>query len=57
MSHVHMTVRKFNLIDTSKNHEVQKGNDQDNILIFNFNYIMQNMLAKVDTSAEDKTPR
>jgi hypothetical protein len=52
-----MTARKFNLIDTSKNHGVRKGKDQDNILIFNFNYIMQNMLAKVDTSAEDKTPR
>jgi hypothetical protein len=52
-----MTPRKFNLIYTSKKHGVRKEKDQDNILIFNFNYIMQNMLAKVDTSAEDKTSR
>jgi hypothetical protein len=48
-----MTARKLNLIDTSQKHGVRKAKYQNNILIFNFNYLMQNKLAKVKA----KTPR
>jgi hypothetical protein len=39
MSPVHMTVRNFNLIDTSQKHGVRKAKDQGSIPILKFNYL------------------
>jgi hypothetical protein len=36
---MHMTVRKFNLIDISQKHGVRKAKDQDSIPILKFNYL------------------
>jgi hypothetical protein len=48
---------KYIVYVQNQKHGVRKTKVQDNILIFNFYYLMQNMLVKVDTSVKDKTPR